>query len=168
MQHNPHTPEQILNTTTNCASCHEGAAEQISSFWGDTQYRILRLKCSSCEIVRTSSYFLETSLTFQLHSFILLGVSHRGTVYYFLLLSNLLRNTQSKWKCHSSYLFAQPSFFHDRQSGDPGTASVTTLGSILDFQPPLTAFLGVHAPLVHHCLHFAESTPQLAFPTRTT
>ena len=57
-----------------------------------------------------------------------------------------------------------PSLFSYRQPGDPGTASVTTSGSVFDFQPPLTVFLGAHTPCIklnYHCLCLAESTHRL-------
>ena len=57
-----------------------------------------------------------------------------------------------------------PSLFSYRQPGDPGTASVTTSGSVFDFQPPLTVFLGAHTPRIklnYHCLCLAESTHRL-------
>ena len=94
-----------------------------------------------------------------------LGEVDRGTK----LLSRLSSHSTRPQRNVTVHTSSPPSLFSNRQPGDPGTALVTTSGSVLDFQPPLTVFLGAHTPrtkLNYHCLCLAESTHRL--PSHTT
>ena len=134
---------------------------------GDDTEQGIESKCSSWEIIRTYAY--STLLGNFTHCpgcyFTVFGGKVTGdTAYYLLLLSRFvtkLSRSIVQWECRSSQILGSPSFSQKRQPGDPGTASVTTSGSILDFQPPLTMSTGVCAqcaPLVCGCLSLTEST----------
>ena len=79
--------------------------------------------------------------------FKVLGEGDGDKVYFFLVTVQtshkalLVHSPHGNVTVHSS---AAQSLFNDRQPGDPGTASVTTSGSVLDFHPQVS--FGVHTP----------------------